>query len=498
MRILFVLLLVSFCYGQDLTILAEQVASMYCPYSSLSGISSFCVSSLPLRNSRQQAITPFPALLGVGWDPVLGEVRLPFLQMTYTQNLNITTPTNTVFAIPDQLVLAHANAVSTGAMPFSSMSDYLEATDLSRNNVTSGILSWSSSQASTLLDLFDVGKNNIVASSEIHGVFNLSLSEDTTLLPQVESALAYLPTEYDENLYALFINYWGVSIVTSGLAGGLAQQLVAIKACYGGVNTEDQAELYMLKTLYPTQYQHVDFEAKFTQYSSASSLDILGGDPTLLSPKQWSARVESFYDNPILTNVQVVPITAFIKDPVKQANVARAIQTYLSNAVITRNNLYSQSLGSQKVTYVATMIAPANSNWPYQVVTYFSMDQVNFVQKSLLPNESVQMGESMQPQVICSRIANGSVQATWHTNKPTYSVGHVDIPVGSAVRSGCSMAKALVEYSNGATIIIEGYCCQGCIPSYTPPLIMWGDVPGGTWKTTDSGDGLFSCDCPTF
>lgn len=500
MRILVILLLiVSLCYGQNLTILAEQVASMYCPYSGLSGISSFCASTSFLRNSHQQTISQFSALLGVGWDPVLGQIRLPFLEMTYTQNLNITTPTNNTFAIPDQLILTYTNETYQGTASFSTMADYLEATDLSRNSVASGILSWSSGEASALLNFFDVGQNDLMVSSESHGIYNLSLTDNVTLLPQVESALAYLPEEYDAELYGLFINYWGISIVTSGLAGGLAQQLVAVKACYGGVDTQDQAELYMLKTLYPSQYQNVNFEAGFTQYSSASSLDILGGDPTLVSPDQWSARIESFYDNPILTNVQVVPITAFIKDPVKQANVAKAIQDYLANAIIARDNLYAESLGSQTVTYVSTFIAPGNSNWPYQVVTLFSFPASNFVQSSLSANGSVQMGGSMQPQIICSRDANGYVQATWHNVNAIYGIWSVSVPVGSPVRAGCSMAGALIQYTGGTAFTIEGYCCQGCIPSYTPPLIMWGNAQGGgTWKTTDTGDGLFSCNCAPF
>ena len=512
------ILLVSFCYAQNLTILAEQVASIYCPYSGLSGVSDLCSNTQsphppcryteegliynpphpPCRYTEEGLISVFPALLGVGWDPVLGQIRLPFLQMTYSQNLNITTPTSNTFAIPDQLVLSHANETYQGTASFSTMADYLDATDPSRNFITSGLLSWSSGEASALLNFFDVGQNNLMASSEYHSVYNLSLSDNVNLLPQVESALAYLPVDYDAELYGLFINYWGISIVTSGLAGGLAQQLVAVKACYGGVDTQDQAELYMLKALYPSQYQNVNFEAGFTQYSSASSLDILGGDPTLVSPNQWSARVESFYDNPILTNVQVVPITAFIKDPVKQANVAKAIQDYLANAVIDRSNLYSQSLGSQEVTYVSTFIAPVNSNWPYQVVTHLTFMQANFVSTFLLTNGSLQMGGSMQPQVVCSRDANGYVQATWHNVNAVYGILSVSVPVGSPVRSGCSMAGALVEYYGGMTMTIEGYCCQGCIPSYTPPLIMWGNEQGGTWKTTDPSDGLFTCNCAPF
>lgn len=140
MRLLVILVFfVSLCVGKNLPILAEEVASIYCPYASLSGIGSLCASShrYPSMKGHNQPPT-FPALLGVGWDPVLGQIRLPFLRMTYTQSFNVSTPMSTVFSIPDQLIIEVINSSSVTTATYTSMNDYLNATDLSRDSITSG------------------------------------------------------------------------------------------------------------------------------------------------------------------------------------------------------------------------------------------------------------------------------------------------------------------------------------------------------------------------
>ena len=526
-------LLFSLVYAQNLTQLGAQVLTRYCPYNGLYGTVEDCNDFT--SRSKSAPITPLPALLGVGWDPVKGQIRLPFLSLTYNEGRTVTTSSGTVFAVPDQVILSQENVTTPNlnTRTYSTLSDYLNDINLNRTEITSGVLGMPPDMMQEFINYFDTGNNNIVVSTDYRSAYSLSFNTTPDLLPEVISAIAYLPEVYDEEIYSLFISYWGTSIVIAGYAGGLAQQSTMIKACYGGVDLADNAILYLLETTDPSEYQHSSFSAGFVEYSSAQSMDIVGGNPIYVcgdlsgemterlrrtttthsgsttsstsTSSCWTSRMNSFEDYPVLTQVAVIPITAFINDTVRRQNLQTAINAYYGTEQGNRAQLayaWNQELdGARTVYYAPVENGLWNSNYPGRPVLFTTVQPVT--PYSLSANQNVVVGNTMMglssPYGSCGRDSNGYTVATFNpsgggTYFKTYSVLSMIQQYGTPARSGCSIASANIQYTGGVPMVYSVYCCSMCIPSYTPPYTI---TSGGSYSV-DEYSGLFSCTCPPF
>ena len=538
-------LLFPLVFSQNLTQLGTQVLARYCPYNGLYGTVEDCNDlTTSFKSGPADAGTPLPALLGVGWDPVKGQIRLPFLSLTYNEGRTVITSSGNTFAIPDQILIMKENVTipNLNTRTYSTLSDYFNDINLNRTEVTSGVLGMSPSMMQEFINYFDTGNNNIVVSTDYRSAYNLTFNTTPDLLPEVIAAIAYLPEEYDEEIYSLFISYWGTSIVIAGEAGGLAQQSTMIKACFGGVDLADNAILYLLKTTDPSQYQHSSFSADFVEYSSAQTMDIFGGNPIYVcgdsngemrgemseevislmkrtttttthsgstsssssSPSCWTSRMDSFEDYPVLTQVSVIPITAFITDTIKRQNLQTAIDAYYLSEQGNRYGImeaWNQELEGPKIVYYAPVEDGLwDSNYPGRPVLFTTAQPMT--PYSLSANQSVAVGNTMMmissPYGTCGRDSNGYTIATFNPNGGgsyfhTYSIVKMIQQYGTPVRAGCSIATADVTYG-GAILAYYVYCCTMCIPSYTPPYII--SSGGGT--SVDNYSGLFSCTCPPF
>lgn len=521
-------LLFSLVFGQNLTQLGTQILTKYCPYNGLYGTVDDCNDLVTVKSglAPKGSITPLPALLGVGWDPVKGQIRLPFFSLTYNTGRTVTTSSGTTFAVPDQVLLSKENVTipNLNTRTYSTLSDYFDDINLNRTEVTSGVLGMSPSMMEEFINYFDTGNNNIVVSTDYRSAYNLSFNTTPSLLPEVITAINYLPEEYDDEIYSLFIDYWGTSIVISGEAGGLAQQSTMIKACFGGVDLADNAILYLLETTDPYAYQHSTFNGGFVEHSSAQTMDIYGGNPAFVcsgknlknsvaGPKPtppltispcWISRMNSFEDYPVLTQVSVLPITAFINDTIKRQNLQTAINAYYLSEQGNRYGImeaWNQELEGPKTIYYSPVEdGLSDSNYPGEPVLFTTVQTVT--PYSLSANQSIAVGNTMMmmssPYGWCSRDSNGYTVATFSPNGggtyfKTYSIVKMVQQYGTPVRSGCSIATAEVTYG-GAILTYYVYCCIMCIPSYKPPYII--SSGGGT--SVDNYSGLFSCTCPPF
>jgi len=456
----------------------------YCPYNGLFDQNKYCgalANTNKIWNQHLHTyfgvkknandISKFPSILGTGWDPILGEIMLPFLELSYDQNKQIKT-TSGVFLIPDQIDVKIINKTDIVSQKYQNADDYFNLVDPNRNTVRSGTLSLPIDQMSNIVKFFDNGDNNIVDVVEYNFIYNLTFITKPNISQQMSKLLKSLPKNYTDD-YLLFLEYWGTHVVISGLAGGLANQLVMSKDCFGGADASDQSILMMMKNLYPYTYQNVDYKANFQQYSKGTMIDMFGGNPSVLN---WTERVKTFNNNPVLIDLQVLPVTDFIDDPIIKNNMMKAINEYFTSGIAQMNQFrkdYYTNFGNSKLVSFVPLI---NTNGGYYLFSNCA-DSINLkTGESKTYTSSNMWYEIFCPQIVCQRDTKGLLYSYSVAKNVTLNGNKwfpANIKNGNGVKSGCS--QTVYDYDikdvDGVTNINMygdriGLCCMSCIPSY--------------------------------
>jgi len=385
--------------------------------------------------------------------------------------------------------------------------------------ILNGIFAKDLGSQSYLLANFGGGYQSMTVVTNTNYAYYLEYQDDYNnipLLPEIQKAINYLPEEYDEELYNLFIEYWGLFIVINGYAGGMAQQITNIKECYytSGINMEDQAQLMMLKNLWATEYEHQQYTASYLQYSKADLIELYGGDPTINSTN-YDQRILT-YDSQytVLVNITVVPITNFINNKKKRDNLQQAINNYIKTENNQRDTLitnWNNDWNNQRPIYYFPSFGP-NLNDLANIQYYFQkwiIDPSKYTytlgssQSSLtLLSSSNGFRNDQYSNLIIGRDNNGSIYIDWNNagNYPGYC-GQLNMrtltinnPNSNHLKAGCTS--------------VSGYLTSTC--SYSqPPTLTWYEqhtVCVGCNMILNSvecsdNSGLcpqLACDCPTF
>lgn len=300
----------------------SDLLTKYCPYNGLYGL---------YRDCTQTNGSTLPIIIGTGYDLVQGELRLPFFEMTYNKKLK-----DNGFLIPDQIFYTPLEVNTIITKRFTNFNDFIDSYLDTKTNIVSGMFSKQLSQQ--LVDSFSLGENNLYLTINLV-LFHDLVMENYTIIPEVEQFLGSLPENYDNDAYMAIIKNWGTHIVTSGCGGGVAQQSVLVKSRFGSDDYHNQTVLYLLKKLYAQRYAHTNIDKTFQRYSRAGNIDIYGGDTNIINYNQWNDRVNSMLTNPALINIDIVPITDFIQNPVIRSNMQQTIENYLH----TRTSIHDNS-----------------------------------------------------------------------------------------------------------------------------------------------------------
>jgi len=477
--------------------IVSNIIKMECPFRDMKGLSKYCTKEV--SNSSEKIVVK----LGTGWDPVKGEIKLPFFELTYTQN-KVHIYNGTKYQIPDQVTFSPGNISLDTITKFiyTNVDQYLSKMNPSRTNISSGTLSLPIDAVSDFFHFFDTGNSNIVSVIENVVAYNMFFPNVNQLKINsfVQSAIDSLPEIYDASIYGMFLDYWGTQIVIGGIAGGMAEQTVMIKSCFGGIDAGSQAALYMLKTFDPAQYSNVNFAAGFQQYSRASIINIFGGDPKYVNPADWKLRMATMEAFPVLTSVETKPITDFILNQTIKANMQKAIDNYYSEG--------NQNLNSYRQAYL-------NSLDQIRTVTYVGVGE---------PENVVISTQTMAPGVGSAIPIPKSAYSSWTPTSDFEGFGcmrsgastvrsYVDVAymnsvmarenpygfgnakwtgtlfTGSDVAFGCSVSSYDLDLGRlnsiqfpGKPAHMNGYCCLNCIPDIR----------------CDTHCHLYGCTCPSF
>lgn len=467
----------------------------YCPFNDMHGLNKLC--PIDLHNDQY-----LPIKLGTGWDPIDGSIKLPFFKLTYLQN-KFQVIKGIKYRIPDQVAVSigNINTYTVTNNTYTTLDQYLSKMDPSRTNVSSGQLSLPIDMIPELFKFFDTGHSNIVTVIETIKAYNMKFDNINKLeiSPFTQSAIDSLPAVYDKELYSLFINYWGTQVVVNADAGGIAEQTVMIKSCFGGIDASSQAALYMMHTFNPEQYSNVSFQAGFQQYSRASIIDIYGGDPKYVNLSDWKLRVSTMDMYPVITNVQTRPITDFIINKTIKANLLKAISDKYAEGntrIAKYKQEYLNSLkGGRLVTYVGVLQASNNILSTQQMT-------LNGGTGAPIPKSawSKWTPTSDYEGFYCIRSTDSTIRsgvdytfmASVMAKENPYGFGSAKwsaiTPNGVDTGFGCSASAYSIDTGHMTSIApfgsytIVGYCCMDCIPDIR----------------CDKYCHLYGCGCPAF
>lgn len=470
-----------------------------CPFHDMKGLSRFCHNHTQSHTKIKTDLPNLLVTLGTGWDPISAEIKLPFFHLTYHKNKTHVSSTGVRYRVPDQIDIVPKNisAYTVTKNVYGSIDQYLSRMNPTRSNITSGTLGLPIDSIPNFFHYFDNGNSNIISVVESVSTLEMifALESELVISPFVEAAIKSLPKIYDPVVYMMFVDYWGTQIVVSGTAGGVGEQTVMLKSCFGSVDGANQASLYMLKQFHPEKYANIHFEAKFQQYSRASIIDMFGGDPKYVVSTDWQKRMKTMDDYPVLTHVVVKPITNYIKDQTIRANIQTAINDYYrsgENRMTKYKKAYMDSLNVNKNVFFAAATIPDS--------TLISSHQMVLKPESTLPVPKTSSNGGIPIMAyegfMCGR-TNKTIRSyvdqsfmiqlirAFALFKPWWS--NV-VPVGNVVQYGCSVSaytfdlgKAFHKHHKLPTTVY-GYCCMDCIP----------DIK------CDSRCHVRTCSCPSF
>ncbi len=192
--------------------MTAHIVEQYCPFNDMKGVSPFCVDSIDSMTQKQK---PLPVILGVGWDPIAGEIKLPIFDLTYEKSQTYTSNSGTIYLVPDQFILVPKNlnnrtSVTTNLPSFI---DLYNQYNPNRDTVTSGPFGLSSDMIGDFIHYFDTGNSNLNTVIEYRNNYDLILNPNITKTSSYfDYVVSMLPAEYDDEIYKMFLYYFGTKL----------------------------------------------------------------------------------------------------------------------------------------------------------------------------------------------------------------------------------------------------------------------------------------------
>lgn len=469
-------------------ILAFHIIHTYCTLN----------SDINLLKTRHIPSNAFHCLIGTGYDITNGEQLLPFLNMTYDDPHNIfRSDTGKLYLIPDKVTLIINPSNKSNTMIFENGLDYLNYLPLTYSYAPATLFNKDPNSISNFE--FEFNKYKVTLVTHQHDILTLKVKDDH-IDNFVQSLITkYLPLTYDYAIYKQFIINFGTDVILEASIGCKFEMTVQIFQCnvLNGIDLNSNAALYLYKAIYSNEYQKKNFSGNFLKYSKASTVSMMGGDPILINTTDWSKRLQTCSDYPVITNLKLKPITDFIASSTIKLNLQQAINTYKNEKqqLITQaKTKYMESIQNNPlaISFVGTLKQRYYYNNNTYRTTITSIMNFNPKEKESISTE-ISPTDSMKPLITiyapkhnsfhCTRYNSTHIQATVDKNRITQfnnnygshaNVLGFDIIVekGELVSAGCSHAiykkKLDTLHSTAVIDIIHGYCCTQCVQITSP------------------------------
>ncbi|KAL4511151.1 hypothetical protein ABPG73_008229 [Tetrahymena malaccensis] len=242
------------------SIIVEAVEEL-CPFPGYHG--NYCPQQLPafLDQKREllQGIPKMPSGIGVSFDISTGELKLPAIQLTYSNEGQVYQDPSSgrQFIVADETQIEQVNLdadIKIFKNEFELTNIWLGAT---QNGQWLGGEYGQSKDLNDVFERFFRGNQETSISQLLKNVVRMTFKTDSLRLNKfAQRAIDALPEEFQPDVYNEFLNSWGTHISVDTFIGGMIEKQTVFKDCVyaspsftGGISAEQvlqalQNELY--------------------------------------------------------------------------------------------------------------------------------------------------------------------------------------------------------------------------------------------------------------
>jgi len=467
--------------------------------------SSSSSSSGPASGAASNRLPPLPTLMGVGYDPVTGTLRLPTMGFSYAQGKQF----KETYTVPDQVDIAEVGLNQRdmrNTYVFQNTAEYVAtyktppASSGSASRI-GGMFSQKIPAMQAYNQMFAKGDAAVTVTQELRLMYNLTVPEaqHDQLVPDpiLAQALDAAPDHWDEAFYGWLVRLWGAGTTMTASFGGILEQKTMVKKCVwsddergsgAGMSTADvakQAQFDFDDSVDPGSAPKTR-PPEYMKSRSVATLDIIGGDPTI---SDWRARVVTLETDPVQALFSYLPLYNVIpaSDP-KRAFVKQAIEMYLAQAIAdeeaaakaasdaevaafkasktivsgtTTTTFFSDSPTSASYDHCAHYGLKCTCNGCHGKTSCREVSCANTWTDTLAAGAFgvVYAIPDYGTSFTCERDADGYLTGTMHFTKGP-SAGQSNI--GQKTKCGCSEASYFSISRGVALFKVTSQCCTGC------------------------------------
>ncbi|KAL4511147.1 hypothetical protein ABPG73_008225 [Tetrahymena malaccensis] len=440
--------------------IVDEAVQELCPFPGYHG--TYCPQQIPAflaqKRQLQQGIPKMPSGIGASFDISTGELKLPAIQLTYSNEGQVYQDPSSgrQFIVADETQIEQVNLdadIKIFKNEFELTNIWLDATQNGQ---------WLGGEYSQSKDLNDVferffrGNQETSISQLLKNVVRLTFKNDSLRLNRfAQRAIDALPEEFQPDVYNEFLNSWGTHISVDTFIGGMIEKQTVFKDCVfagssftGGLSAE-QVLLALQNELHGNPGDEY-----FAARRRVSIDHRFGGNPE--DPVNWESTISQ---NPALLKInRFISWDNMSGNPQVRANLQQAInnrieamkQRQINHQAEVREQRRIQSCAAQQAYAISGFGAvPGKSQSQiFQVKNQFMIQEASQcpvglpfdISKNRCSSGDMNTIEGLLQEVRYERDDQGNFRAVILNPSPDYNHLPPEFD-GNFVDRGCSIAS---------------------------------------------------------
>ncbi|KAL4511143.1 hypothetical protein ABPG73_008221 [Tetrahymena malaccensis] len=481
----------------------DEAVQELCPFPGYHG--TYCPqqnsSFLQYKRKLQEGIPRMPSGIGASFDISTGELKLPAIQLTYSNEAQIYQDpfSDHQYIVADETQIEQVNLdadIKIFKNEFELTNIWLDATQRGQ---------WLGGEYSQSKDLNDVfqryfqGNQETSISQLLRNVIRLTFKTDNLNLNKfAQRAIDALPEEFQADIYNAFLDSWGTHISVDTLIGGMIEKQTVFKSCvystpsFTGGLSADQVVQALNDELHGNPG-----DGYFAARRQVSIDHKFGGNPEDVA--NWESTISQ---NPALLKInRFISWDNMTGNPQVKANLQLAINNRIESMKQRQESYQAQVREQRKIQSCAPKPAYAvaglgkmpgfNTNQVFQIRNQFDLQEASQCPVGLPFEISKQRCSSGKMDTLVGLLQEVRYERDDQGNFRTVLLNPQKNPpefYGNWVDRGCSIAQNsnIPQYTDLNQLPPDfsrfKMICTDCIPSLY-------NAPEGT---------LLNCLCPGF
>ncbi|KAL4474478.1 hypothetical protein ABPG72_016156 [Tetrahymena utriculariae] len=343
--------------------IVDEAIQELCPFPGYHG--TYCPQQVPAflaqKRQLQQGIPKMPSGIGASFDISTGELKLPAIQLTYSNERQIYKDplSDHQFIVADETQVEQINLdadVKIFKNEFELTNIWLDAT---KNGQWLG---GEYSQSKDLNDVFEKyfkGNQETSISQLSKNVIRLTFKSDNLKLNKfAQRAIDALPEQFQPDVYNEFLNSWGTHISVDTYIGGMIEKQIVFKDCVyatpsftGGLSVDQVVEALH------NELQGNPTDGYFVARRQVSIDHKFGGNPEHV--ENWESTISQ---NPALLKInRFISWDNMTANPQIKANLQQIINTRIETMKQRQESYQAQIREERRVQSCAPRAAYAIS-----------------------------------------------------------------------------------------------------------------------------------------